>query len=118
MHTSELSALDRTLSLDLLHFDMQCKKAIEVGRTHRAGFADIGKAYVRMSKAAVKSGDKEQGIKYLEDAQVGEGGGQEVLQERQARMLNDSRLPQRVTESCSHYFFARSKSKSARSVRN
>lgn len=48
----------------------QCKKAIEVGRTHRAGFADIGKVYVRMSKAAVKMGDKEQAISYLEDAQV------------------------------------------------
>lgn len=53
-----------------LSFFTQCKRAIEVGRAHRAGFADIGKVYVRMSKAAVKMGDKEKAISYLEDAQV------------------------------------------------
>lgn len=41
-----------------------------MGRTHRAAFSDIGKVYVRMSKAAVKMGEKEQAISYLEDAQV------------------------------------------------
>ena len=41
-----------------------------VGRANRAGFADIGKAYVRMGKAAAKMGDKAQAISYLEDAQV------------------------------------------------
>ncbi|CAM9318990.1 unnamed protein product [Sphacelaria rigidula] len=48
----------------------ECKKAIEVGRAHRASFADIGKVYVRMSKAAIKMGDKKQAISYLEDAQM------------------------------------------------
>lgn len=48
----------------------KCKKAVEVGRKNRAGFADIGKAYSRMGKASVKMGNKEQAIAYLEDAQV------------------------------------------------
>lgn len=50
--------------------DLQCKNAVVVGRANRAGFADIGKAYVRMGKASAKMGDKEQAIAYLEDAQV------------------------------------------------
>lgn len=50
--------------------ELQCKKAVTVGRANRAGFADIGKAYVRMGKASAKMGDKEQAIAYLEDAQV------------------------------------------------
>lgn len=52
----------------LLHW--QCKKAVDVGRANRAGFADIGKAYSRMAKASSKMGDKQQAIAYLEDAQV------------------------------------------------
>lgn len=49
---------------------LQCKKAVGVGRANRAGFADIGKAYSRMAKASSKMGDKDQAIAYLEDAQV------------------------------------------------
>lgn len=49
---------------------VQCKKAVDVGRANRAGFADIGKAYLRMAKSSKKMGDKEQAIAYLEDAQV------------------------------------------------
>ncbi|CAM9261495.1 unnamed protein product [Laminaria digitata] len=48
----------------------ECKNAVVVGRANRAGFADIGKAYVRMGKASAKMGDKEQAIAYLEDAQM------------------------------------------------
>eukprot|EP00904_Undaria_pinnatifida_P000933 jgi/Undpi1/10840/HiC_scaffold_3.g01367.m2 len=48
----------------------ECKNAVVVGRANRAGFADIGKAYVRMGKAAAKMGDKAQAISYLEDAQM------------------------------------------------
>lgn len=53
-----------------MHVVLQCKKAVDVGRAHRAGFADIGKAYSRMAKASTKMGDKEQAIAYLENAQV------------------------------------------------
>lgn len=53
---------------DMLY--LQCKKAVDVGRTNRAGFADIGKAYSRMAKASIRMGNKEQAIAYLEDAQV------------------------------------------------
>ena len=49
---------------------VQCKKAVDIGRANRAGFADIGKAYLRMAKASKKMGDKEQAIAYLENAQV------------------------------------------------
>lgn len=49
---------------------VQCNKAIAVGRSNRAGFAEIGKVYARMAKASVKMGDKQQAISYLEDAQV------------------------------------------------
>ncbi|CAM9466461.1 unnamed protein product, partial [Discosporangium mesarthrocarpum] len=48
----------------------QCKEAIEVGRAARAPYADVGKAFVRMGKAAAKKGDKVQAIKYLQDAQM------------------------------------------------
>eukprot|EP00903_Cladosiphon_okamuranus_P012279 g11516.t1 len=48
----------------------ECKKAVDVGRANRAGFADIGKAYSRMAKASKKMGDKEQAIAYLENAQM------------------------------------------------
>lgn len=49
---------------------LQCKEAVKVGRANRAGFAEIGKVFTRMAKAAVKMGDKEQAIVYLDDAQV------------------------------------------------
>ncbi|CAM9451979.1 unnamed protein product [Hapterophycus canaliculatus] len=48
----------------------ECKKAVDVGRANRAGFADIGKAYARMAKASSKMGDKEKAIAHLEDAQM------------------------------------------------
>lgn len=60
----------RKLTLDPILIGLQCKNAVAVGRSNRAGFADIGKAYVRMGKAAAKMGDKEQAIAYLEDSQV------------------------------------------------
>lgn len=49
---------------------LQCKKAVDIGRANRAGFADIGKAFSRMAKASTRMGNKEQAIAYLEDAQV------------------------------------------------
>lgn len=58
------------LKLLLLISLVQCNNAIAVGRSNRAGFAEIGKVYARMAKASVKMGDKEQAISYLEDAQV------------------------------------------------
>lgn len=66
----QLSVLKCTLYAGMYLLPWQCKKAVDVGRANRAGFADIGKAYSRMAKASSKMGDKEQAIAYLEDAQV------------------------------------------------
>mmetsp|Transcript_13785 Transcript_13785/g.20483 ORF Transcript_13785/g.20483 Transcript_13785/m.20483 type:complete len:565 (+) Transcript_13785:81-1775(+) len=47
-----------------------CQKAIELGRSNRASYDDIAKAYVRSGKAAAKEGNLELAIKQLKSGQV------------------------------------------------
>jgi stress-induced-phosphoprotein 1 len=47
-----------------------CRAAVEVGRAHRADYADIAKAFVRMGKAAAKGGDLAAAIEFYKSAQV------------------------------------------------
>ncbi|KAG6583161.1 Stress-induced-phosphoprotein 1 [Phytophthora cinnamomi] len=48
-----------------------CKKAIEVGRAHRADYALIAKAYVRIGNAHLKKGETEQNLTAAIDAYEG-----------------------------------------------
>lgn len=69
-HYEKASSLDPTSIVYLnnmaaAHFGMnkfdecvaQCKKAIEIGRSNRADFKDLAKAYARMANAQVKLGE-------------------------------------------------------------
>ncbi|OQS06544.1 hypothetical protein THRCLA_01414 [Thraustotheca clavata] len=63
--------------MELKEFDAcieQCKKAIEVGREHRADYALVAKAYVRIATAYIKMGESEENlnaaIEAFENAQV------------------------------------------------
>jgi len=47
-----------------------CKKAVEVGKEHRAPFEDRGKAYTRAAKAYQKKKDLESAIKMCNEAQL------------------------------------------------
>ncbi|KAE9311205.1 Hsp70-Hsp90 organizing protein 2 [Phytophthora fragariae] len=48
-----------------------CKKAIEVGRAHRADYAQIAKAYVRIGNAHLKKGETEEYLTVAIDAYEG-----------------------------------------------
>lgn len=49
----------------------QCQEAIELGRSHRADYADVAKAFVRIGKAQLKKDDAEAALKSFRQAQVG-----------------------------------------------
>ncbi|KAM3574932.1 hypothetical protein VYU27_003158 [Nannochloropsis oceanica] len=48
----------------------QCEEAIQVGRSHRAPYADVGKALVRKGKALVKMGDLAGAVEAFKNAQM------------------------------------------------
>lgn len=48
----------------------QCEEAVELGRSNRADYADVAKAYVRMGKAQLKKDDMEAAIKSFRQAQM------------------------------------------------
>ncbi|OWZ06184.1 hypothetical protein PHMEG_00021595, partial [Phytophthora megakarya] len=62
------------VKLEMGQFDAciaDCKKAIEVGRAHRADYALIAKAYVRIGNAHLKKGETEENLTAAIDAYEG-----------------------------------------------
>ena len=48
----------------------QCEEAVQVGRSNRAPYADVAKAYVRMGKAQLKKDDLAAALTAFRQAQV------------------------------------------------
>ncbi|GMF44857.1 unnamed protein product [Phytophthora fragariaefolia] len=65
------AGLQMTHHLLLLLMLLFCRKAIEVGRAHRADYALIAKAYVRIGNAYLKKGETEENLTKAIDAYEG-----------------------------------------------